>query len=786
MGIPISYHCGEDSALRVETDSVLRSRIPVSYVRFTEFVKRKARQVAAIVTQEDLRTVLTLPQKETPEDSNYAIGDVIHTLLGGSVPAQFKIYDVKSGGYGIVYTVLNQNTLTPYCLKTPRHRSPADVTRRDTLEPEARVWLRLAKHPNIVYAHSLFDINGSLSILLEYVPGGDVSSRIHKGALSLEQALDYGIQFCRGMQYAQTMIPGFIHGDIKPSNCLLTPTGILKIADFGHVGLSKKNVDKLGSPLLGSEYCAGGGTPAYMARELLDGSCMPDSRSDIYAFGIMLYEMLVGRRPHKGRTYDECLEHHRNNAGHAAIVNLTGIPQALRDLIISCTDGSREHRPESFYAIEAALTSILGNIGKKPIPVLQAGELSDTELINRGASLSVLGQYDEALACFESAWSCAESPLVLNYKAQTLMACDRASEAAKCLDRALRLNPGLALTWNNKGRAAERLGNTNEALRCFERSVALDPRLGFAWNNKGRVLSDLGKSEAAFNCVNRTLAIDPHQAEAYNNKGVIYRKRGLDAEAQESFKKAVELNPSLADAYENLGDVSRRLGLADDAMEAYRQALNLAPDRETTTQKLGVIYREIYCASLSPKLVDDQFPTRLINFLLSRQTDPQLVISSSLELLVESGFDPVVLYLSADIVYRAIDNTEQPGGELADALAQVNKNLFDTANRQTRYWLGKLFYGLDLFAECTEVFKDSVRLCGPDARSLYYIAACHEVNARYAAALENYRQVLSLDSQCSLTRKAIERVEAKLNTDVEQQTLVFEAPIYNAPIQGAF
>ena len=188
-----------------------------------------------------------------------------------------KIYGVNTGGYGIIYTVLDQETLTPYCLKMPRRQSLDDLSRADRLKHEAWTWLRLARHRNIVYAHSILDLNGYKSILLEYVSGGDLTSRIRKGALPLNEALNYGVQFCRGMRHAQTMIPSFIHGDIKPSNCLVTEAGTLKITDFGHVGRSLTR-NSHGNPALPtyieslepSEYYVGGGTPSYMAPELFD------------------------------------------------------------------------------------------------------------------------------------------------------------------------------------------------------------------------------------------------------------------------------------------------------------------------------------------------------------------------------------------------------------------------------------------------------------------------------------------------------------------------------------
>lgn len=777
------YSYGEVRVSAINQPVASLNRIPDSWIRLIELLKRKARQVSVLVSREDLKSVLALQDKETPEDANYKIGDTIHTLLGGCVPARYQIYGVNTGGYGIIYTVLDEDTLTPYCLKTARRRFLDDLSRADRLKQEARTWLRLARHPNIVYAHSLLEINGYKSILLEYEPGGDLSWRIRNGALPLNKALNYGIQFCRGMRHAQTMMPGLIHGDIKPGNCLVTEAGTLKITDFGHVGRSMAGVQGNFALATGNddlESYAGGGTPSYMAPELFDASSNPDSRIDVYAFGIMLYEMITGHRPFPGRTYEECAERHRGETSLAPAPFGVEIPDRLSALITNCLARSPEQRPRDFGDVEEALSSILWEAGREEIPLAPSESLSAAELIDRGSSFVVLGLYDEALICFNSVLDAnSQSPLALNYKAQVSFNCGHDSEAAKCLEMALNLNPRLALTWNNKGQALSRQGNNPAALGCLERALALDPRLSFAWSNKGRVLGELGRLEAASKALRRALSIDPYQATAHNNQGIIFYKQGLHGEARESFKKAISLNPLLADAYGNLGDTNRRLGLTRDAVEAYREALKLAPELATVRERLSLAYREVYSAS--PKYLGEQYTTRLIAFLLNHQTDSQLVLSSGLDLLRVSGFDPIVLYLSGEKIYHALEELEEiEGGQreaLADALAQVRNNSFSGAqNQQTSHWLGKIFYGLDLYDECTKVFQQSILLWGPDDRSLYYIAACDEVGCRYAEALDNYRQALLLDPRCHLTRAAIERVESKLASPAVKQSGPLVAP----------
>jgi serine/threonine protein kinase len=197
-----------------------------------DVVRKKIRLISVLVTRKELKSVLAFSVLEPHDIARYKTGNVIRTE---SPFGDLKVYGVKSGGYGIVYIVLDEDTLTPYCLKTSRDRFLKKPDRTNGFMQEAETWLRLGKHPNIVYAHSVFKIGGRPHILLEYVAGSDLWSSVKQGPLPLKTALRYAIQFCRGMVYAQSKLPGFVHGDIKPNNCLVTMDGIIKITDFGQV-----------------------------------------------------------------------------------------------------------------------------------------------------------------------------------------------------------------------------------------------------------------------------------------------------------------------------------------------------------------------------------------------------------------------------------------------------------------------------------------------------------------------------------------------------------------------
>ena len=184
------------------------------------------------------------------------------------------------GASGIVY--LAKDTLLGKQVALKEITAQGDEKHR-FLE-EARVLDRL-RHPNIVQVNSVDEIGGKVVIDMEYVRGRNLQDILRETPqLSIAQALDIAAQICDGLAYAHSLRT--IHRDIKPANILLTREGVVKLVDFGL------------AEVLGTHSFAGGaGTYAYMAPEDFHPEEQSDRQSDIWAVGVILYEMLAGRRP---------------------------------------------------------------------------------------------------------------------------------------------------------------------------------------------------------------------------------------------------------------------------------------------------------------------------------------------------------------------------------------------------------------------------------------------------------------------------------------------------------
>jgi len=238
---------------------------------------------------------------------------------------RWEIYKVLGGGMGIVYVVYDHEFREPFAAKTFQDelfkRNPM-VAERFT--QEALAWTRLDRHENIAQARWVENIQGKPFLFLEYVSGGDLSDWIGTPRLSedLPQVLRFAIQLCDGMSHA--LSKGIqAHRDIKPANCLITEDHTLKVTDFGLAKVfdearpldgAGREVEAANVPALsiGATHTGtGAGTPPYMAPEQFDDAKHVDVRADVYSFGVMLYEMLAGRLPFQGRTWQELERLHK-------------------------------------------------------------------------------------------------------------------------------------------------------------------------------------------------------------------------------------------------------------------------------------------------------------------------------------------------------------------------------------------------------------------------------------------------------------------------------------------
>lgn len=749
--------------------------------RLARFLKGKFHYLWTLLSEDELKSVLAASVEEIPGDASYKIDDCVHAMIGGSLPVRLNVYGAKAGGYGMVYTVVDADNLRRYCLKVPRGPMADEREERRTRK-EATTWINLGRHSNIACAHSLLEINSSLAILIEYVSGRDLLSRLRQGALSIREALSYGIQICRGMGYAQMQLPGFVHGDIKPSNCLLTTNGGLKITDFGQVrSIVEATNDSPAKPAAAAKMSEtlpqvwAAGTPAYMAPEQFDAANETGISSDVYSFGTTLFEMITGQTPFAGRDHEECFEQHTRAVPRAPVSLDADVPAALSDLVMRCLAKSPSDRPSDFPIIEVELCKILRDTFGEVLPEIAQDSPTEVETIGQCAALCVLGQSAEAIQSLDKLLlvnSRSAEAWVLKGKAFSLIGSHE--EALDCYKRSLDLDPRLSSAWSHIGEVLNHKGLHLEALNYFDRAIAINRRVPAFWNHKGRTLFGLRRTGDAAKCFRRALAVDPHHADSHRALGELYFEQGDVEDAVKCFQRAVALDAQSVETRCLLADAYNRLGMFEEAIETCREALASKPKSELLT-RLKTAYRALY------RKRDDATVTERAERLVCLLTDEQpgdvdSIVGQCLPYLSACEYDPLVFYLCAFRLHAAAEVLRNSGrDELRRALTKVRNRLYDESpHRPTFYWLGRLYYRLGDYDDCAEIYSESIARLGVDDKALYYLAACHELKGEYEQALIHYKQVLALDPQCHLTPKAIHRIEALI---AKQVTTPADGPI---------
>jgi len=250
-----------------------------------------------------------------------------------------------SGGMGEVYRARDSRLNRDVAIKTLPAAFLDDANRMGRLQREAQVLAALS-HPNIAAIYGLEEDRGVRTLVMELVEGPTLAERIAAGPIPLDEAIGIARQIADALEAAHEK--GIIHRDLKPANIKLTPDGKVKVLDFGLAKAFEKESARgnpENSPTLTLDSTRAGmilGTAAYMSPEQARGKAV-DKRADIWAFGVVLYEMLTGRMAFEGETVSDML---------AAVLRAdidwkrlpTGVPPKVRRLLQRCLERDLKKR----------------------------------------------------------------------------------------------------------------------------------------------------------------------------------------------------------------------------------------------------------------------------------------------------------------------------------------------------------------------------------------------------------------------------------------------------------
>ena len=224
------------------------------------------------------------------------------TLEPGQMLAHYRLErKIGEGGMGVVYVAEDTRLGRRVALKVLPAETAGDASRKARFEREARAIAAL-NHPNIVTLHSVEEDGGIGFLTMELVDGRRLTELLPKDGLDLRRILEFSLGIAEALVAAHQQ--GVVHRDLKPDNIMITVDGRLKVLDFGLAKLREPVQETANTALPTASVTEEGkivGTVAYMSPEQAEGKPL-DHRSDIFSFGVVLYEMATGRRPFQGDT----------------------------------------------------------------------------------------------------------------------------------------------------------------------------------------------------------------------------------------------------------------------------------------------------------------------------------------------------------------------------------------------------------------------------------------------------------------------------------------------------
>ncbi|WP_285116329.1 Stk1 family PASTA domain-containing Ser/Thr kinase [Leifsonia sp. fls2-241-R2A-40a] len=320
-------------------------------------------------------------------------------MIGRLIDGRYQVRSrIARGGMATVYLATDLRLERRVAIKIMHGHLADDSTFKSRFVQEARSAARLA-HPNVVNVFDQGQDSDMAYLVMEYLPGITLRDLLKDyGKLTPEQTIDIMEAVLSGLAAAHKA--GIVHRDLKPENVLLADDGRIKIGDFGLARAASANT-ATGQALLG--------TIAYLSPELVTRG-VADARSDIYALGIMMYEMLTGQQPFQGEQPMQIAYQHANDAVPSPSSKNPAVPAELDELVLWATEKDPDRRPrdarEMLDRLLEAEKALRGEAVLQPTMVLPPAfdvDAGDTQIINPAIRQQVASAIPAATATLTKA-----------------------------------------------------------------------------------------------------------------------------------------------------------------------------------------------------------------------------------------------------------------------------------------------------------------------------------------------------------------------------------------------
>ena len=485
--------------------------------------------------------------------------------VGDKIGDRYEVSAIHHGELGVVYGCFDHQTKLPRALKTVRARHASDKQVLALFESEATVWISLEKHPYIVRAYLVERFESLPYVITEYVRGpegmgGDLRGWLGHPRLTLPVAVAMALQIAQGMQHAVRKVPNLVHRDLKPANILVNGEAKAMVTDFGLVHAADSS----------------SGTPAYMSPEQWRSESL-DARSDIYAYGCILFEMLTAHRLFPALSEYDWESAHLESAPAGLSSIVPELPDEIDRFVQRCLEKDAAARPQSWDEIVAFFAEWYNRLTGKAIVMDFSSLARDAEeWLSASYSLSNLKRYEEMLsACNRALAIDPNMSAAWRNRGSALLNLKHYEDAIQAYDRSLAIDSDIAPVWSDKGLALAKLKRYEEAIQACDQALAIDQNDLMAWNNKGTALLDLKRNEEAILAYDRILGIDQNSLMAWNNLGLALGNLQRYDEALQATDRALTIDKNSALAWMNRGNRLRDLKRYEEAIQSFDRALEI-------------------------------------------------------------------------------------------------------------------------------------------------------------------------------------------------------------------
>jgi tetratricopeptide (TPR) repeat protein/predicted Ser/Thr protein kinase len=543
--------------------------------------------------------------------------------------------DLGAGGMGVVYRAHDTRLDRDVAIKVLPTDRPLSETARKRFQREALAASAL-NHPNIITIYEVGSEDNTDFIVMEYVRGATLSSLLKKRPLGIAEATRYCVQIADALVKAHAS--GIIHRDLKPGNIMITEDGLVKVLDFGLAkfdpsaatqdGESAEN-DTAAKEFTLTQPGMITGTAAYMSPEQARGDRV-DARSDIFSFGIVMFETLSRHLPFTGPN-SIALLHNLHFSPPRDLGQLAPkAPKPLAALISRMLEKKPEKRIQTMAEVAMELRKHAAGLVDGPVTWHPSDATVD---------MSSLAAPGPKKICWRNVWlagaaivvvvlggvigwrhfrkprpaqGAASAPIYLpsdnaytlyQRARQDLDHWDREGNidnAIKLGERAVQLDPQSAASYAALGEAYVLKNTANPdpqwirlASEYANKAVVLDNYLSTAHTSLGLVKMESGDTAGAEKELRTAADLDPKNDRPHALLGRLYDKMGKPEDALRELNIALKLNKNDWQTYLQLGLNAFKTGVYKDAASNWEEALRLEPDSVPTLRNLGAVYHEM-------------------------------------------------------------------------------------------------------------------------------------------------------------------------------------------------